>query len=63
MTPVSVPHIDITSLGNGHDLGRGGQGRVTAANGIVLNGQWAAHRGQRVPRRAGSAAGTLVMIG
>ena len=42
MTTVAVPRIDIGSLGHGHDLGRGGQGRVTAVSGTLINGRWPA---------------------
>lgn len=42
MTTVSAPRIDISSLGQGQQLGRGGQGRVTAVSGTLIKGQWPA---------------------
>jgi hypothetical protein len=42
VTAGSVPRIDISRLGHGHDLGRGGQGRVTAVGGVLINGRWTA---------------------
>lgn len=42
MTAVSVSRIDIGSLGHGQDLGRGGQGRVTAVSGTLIDGRWTA---------------------
>jgi hypothetical protein len=42
VTAVSVSRIDISCLGHGQDLGRGGQGQVTAVSGALIDGRWAA---------------------
>jgi hypothetical protein len=41
MTP-PIPRMDISSLGLGPELGSGGQGKVTAVDGLLINGQWPA---------------------
>ncbi|HEY3904416.1 MAG TPA: hypothetical protein VGM14_10975 [Streptosporangiaceae bacterium] len=42
MTTFSVPRVDISSLTVSQDLGRGGQGRVSAVDGFKVHGSWPA---------------------
>jgi hypothetical protein len=37
-----VPRLDIGTLGRGPDLGRGGQGRVSAVRGLLIDNRWPA---------------------
>lgn len=42
MTGPGVPRVDVGSLNLGAELGRGGQGKVTAVTGFLVEGQWTA---------------------
>jgi hypothetical protein len=42
VTAAPVPRVDISSLSLGPELGSGGQGRVMAVSGFLINGQWPA---------------------
>ena len=42
MTTAPVPRIDISNLQLATELGGGGQGKVTAVSGLLINGQWPA---------------------
>jgi len=42
MTVTPVPRLDISSLPVGDELGSGGQGRVSAVGGFLINGRWPA---------------------
>lgn len=42
MTSGPVPRLDIGTLGRGPDLGRGGQGRVSAVSGLLIDSRWPA---------------------
>ena len=42
MTSGPVPRLDIGRLGRGPDLGRGGQGRVSAVSGLLIDNRWPA---------------------
>jgi hypothetical protein len=45
----AVPRIDYSELQLGKELGRGGQGRVIAVNGILINHRWTAALKQYAP--------------
>jgi hypothetical protein len=42
VTSGPVPRLDIGTLGRGPDLGRGGQGRVSAVSGLLIDSRWPA---------------------